>query len=141
MHKLVPFLYIFGLQTYTYSILINFKRLFSTLIPPHPPHPHDEARLLACSLFWATFKLFFAKRLSNNFLFFKHAFFEKNRNFPFLVGLLALLGFLALFSLLGWLAKLARALVFDFELLGSFFFAKWHFFLFYIGVFWKWFFF
>ena len=51
MHKLVPLLYMFRLLTYTYLILVNFKRHFSTLIPHHPPHddkflyslsPHDK---------------------------------------------------------------------------------------------------
>ena len=44
-----------------------------------------------------------------------------NCDFPFLIGLLALLGFFKLLGLLGGLAKLARLLVLDFEQLLGFF--------------------
>ena len=52
-------------------------------------------------------------RLRLVFLVFWAWLFEKNNDFPFLGGLLALLGFLELLSFLGWLEKLARALVLD----------------------------
>ena len=48
-------------------------------------------------------------------------FWQKTASFRFLVGLLTLLGFHKLLGLLGWLAKLARSLVLDFEQILSFF--------------------
>ena len=38
----------FRLLTYTYLILVNFKRHFSTLIPPHPPHDQQGREVVVC---------------------------------------------------------------------------------------------
>ena len=61
------------------------------------------------------------EQLLSFFLQISMIFWQKTASFRFLVGLLTLLGFHKLLGLLGWLAKLARSLVLDFEQILSFF--------------------